>query len=84
VSSKRTKKVDDYEQDMFGNEELTKTKKPLRKLPECKEVSSSSSVSIESQGNKLEGRGIRSLWDANKAESIISMKESQEIKVEES
>jgi hypothetical protein len=65
--------------------ELTETRKYLRNLPECKEMSSSSSVSEQSRAGVAMGRtNMRSLWDANKVESIMSMKESREIKVQES
>ena len=69
-----TKKNDEYSK---ANEELKQTKKFLKGVPECKEYSSSN-ASSDSRSNALFSRtGLISLWDANKVESILSMKESR-------
>ena len=62
---------------------MKETKKYLRGVPESKEISSSSNVSGDSRTNVAFSRANQiSLWDANKVESIMSMKSSREIKVQ--
>lgn len=73
-----TRKMESSKRDsQYYESELRETKK--------QEFSNSGSLSLESRGKALFSGGQISLWDANKVESIVSMRSSgAEVRMEES